>query len=107
MSAATLPAPAFGRRTPVAAAPVRGPAGITALWAMFVGYPLWWCLGLGAMSWFVFAIPMAWALFRAERIRVPRGFGVWLLFLAWVLALSPYKSSLPNASKAVSSRSLL
>jgi hypothetical protein len=85
MSAVTLPAPSFGRRAPVAAAPARRPAGVTALWAMFVGYPLWWCLGLGAMSWFVFAVPMAWALFRAERIRVPRGFGVWLLFLAWVL----------------------
>jgi hypothetical protein len=52
---------------------------------MFIGYPVWWCLGLGAFSWIVFAIPMAWALFRAERIKVPKGFGVWMLFLAWVL----------------------
>ena len=86
MGAAAVPAPTTVRRDPVPAAPRPArPAGTRALWAMFLGYPLWWCLGLGAVSWFLLAVPLAWALFRAERIRVPRGFGVWLLFLAWVL----------------------
>ena len=85
MGAATLPAPSFVRRVPVAAARRRRPAGVTALWAMFIGYPVWWCLGLGAFSWPLLAVPMAWSLFRAERVRMPKGFGVWVLFLAWVL----------------------
>jgi hypothetical protein len=46
-------------------------------------YPLWWVLGLGAFAFIVFAVPMAVDLARRRHLRVPRGFGFWLLFLAW------------------------
>ncbi|WP_157995758.1 O-antigen ligase family protein [Thermomonospora amylolytica] len=55
------------------------------LYALFLGYPLWWALGLTSVIWVLAAFPMAIALARRGRIRVPRGFGLWLLFLLWVL----------------------
>jgi polysaccharide biosynthesis protein PslJ len=83
---AVLPAPPAER--PTVTIPTRRPRrapGTRALLAMFMGYPLWWCLGLGAFSWVLFSLPLAWVLWRSEKIRVPRGFGVWMLFLATVL----------------------
>jgi hypothetical protein len=83
---AVLPAPPAER--PIVDLPTRRPRrapGTTALLAMFMGYPLWWCLGLGAFSWFLFSVPLAWVLWRSEKVRAPRGFGVWLLFLGTVL----------------------
>lgn len=53
----------------------------------FVAYPLAWVIGIGDLIW-----PLAGALAAAtliharHRIEVPRGFGIWLLFLAWMLA---------------------
>lgn len=55
------------------------------LTALLVGYPLWWALGLGTLIVFVLIIPMARYLVRLPGVRVPAGFGLWLLFLAWVL----------------------
>ena len=49
-------------------------------------YPLWWFLGLGALAFVVFAVPMALDLGRRRQLSVPRGFGFWLLFLAWTAA---------------------
>jgi hypothetical protein len=51
---------------------------------MFGLFPIWWALGLSAFVWPLFAVPMALSLLRKD-VRVPRGFGVWLLFLVWVL----------------------
>jgi hypothetical protein len=54
--------------------------------ALFIGFPVWWLLGLGDMIWPVAAVPMALLLIRAgRRVQVPRGFGVWLLFVVWML----------------------
>ena len=47
-------------------------------------YPLWWVLGISKIILFILAIPMLWTLLRRRRLRVPRGFGVYLLFLFWV-----------------------
>jgi hypothetical protein len=51
-------------------------------------YPLWWALGLGVLIFPIAAVPMAVSLLRRviirERVRVPPGFGWWLLFLAAV-----------------------
>ncbi len=55
---------------------------ITAL----VGLPLWWVLGFTQVAFFVLAIPMAVHLLRLRVVQAPRGFGIWLLFLAWLLA---------------------
>ena len=52
-------------------------------WA-FLGLPLWWGVGLDAFIWPILAAPMALALFRMRPLVLPRGFGLWLMFLAWV-----------------------
>jgi hypothetical protein len=59
--------------------------------ALLGGYPLWWALGFGDYIFIVAAIPMAWRMVRWHRslgraIRVPPGFGLWLLFLVFSLA---------------------
>jgi hypothetical protein len=56
------------------------------LTALFTLYPVWWLLGLGTLIFFVLAVPMAVHLVRNRPVAVPRGFGIWVLFLVWVLA---------------------
>jgi hypothetical protein len=51
---------------------------------MLVGWPLWWVLGLGEAVPLLVAIVMAVQLSRRPEVHLPRGFGWWLLFLAWV-----------------------
>lgn len=55
------------------------------LFALFGGYPIWWLLGISEFSCLLFAIPMALQLVRQGRVEVPKGLGVWLLFVFWVL----------------------
>ena len=53
---------------------------------MLAGYPVWWFLGAGALIWPLFSLPMLGRLvMRRRTVRVPRGFGWWLLFLVWML----------------------
>ncbi|GAB3245034.1 O-antigen ligase family protein [Kineosporia babensis] len=54
--------------------------------AAFGGYLAWWLLGLGDGVWILFAVPMLVLLIARGSVRVPPGFGIWLLFLGWVLA---------------------
>src|SRR5918993_145189 len=51
---------------------------------LFVLFPLWWVLGLAAFAIPLAAVPMAALLAVRGRPQVPRGFGVWLLFLVAV-----------------------
>ncbi|MDJ0356118.1 O-antigen ligase family protein [Paenarthrobacter sp. PH39-S1] len=51
----------------------------------FAGFPLWWLLGLGDMAWPVFAAVMVYVLARFSKVKAPRGLGVWLLFMLWML----------------------
>lgn len=53
--------------------------------ALFVGYPFWWIIGLSQVAFIFAAIPMLVQLAGRKVIRVPRGFGVWACFLAWML----------------------
>ncbi|MGW3344971.1 hypothetical protein ACWDA3_16795 [Nonomuraea rubra] len=53
--------------------------------ALLVGYPVWWALGFGGLSVIVLAVPMAVLLWRRRPVRVPRGFGLWVLLLAGYL----------------------
>jgi polysaccharide biosynthesis protein PslJ len=76
------PVPGRQEKAPSRPSPVRGGWPLTIL---FVAFPLWWALGLGAFIWFLVAVPLAAGLFMRGRVRVPRGFGVWLLFLMWML----------------------
>jgi hypothetical protein len=56
------------------------------VYALLVGFPVWWALGIADFMWIFLAFPMAtrmiaWAAHGSRRIRVPPGFGIWLLFL--------------------------
>src|SRR5947199_224934 len=56
-------------------------------YALFAGFPVWWALGLGSFIWPIMAVPMAlWLLARRRDLVVPRGFGLWVLFLVLVVA---------------------
>jgi polysaccharide biosynthesis protein PslJ len=54
--------------------------------ALFVAFPLWWALGISSFICPILATPMALALAIRGRIQVPRGFGIWLLFIFWMAA---------------------
>jgi hypothetical protein len=59
--------------------------------ALIVGWPLWWALGLVGYMAVLMAIPMAWRMYiwtarEGRRIRLPPGFGLWLLFLLVMFA---------------------
>ena len=55
------------------------------LFALFGFYPLWWVLGISEFACLIFAVPMVLHLVRQGRVVVPKGFGVWLLFVFWVV----------------------
>lgn len=71
--------------------PPRG-ASVRSSWAahwplsiLFLGFPLWWALGLRTLMPMFIAVVMADQLLRRRRrLVLPAGFGVWFLFLAWV-----------------------
>jgi hypothetical protein len=59
--------------------------------ALLAGYPLWWALGAADFAVMLLAIPMAlrmlaWRVHGTRRLRLPPGFGIWLLFLLVMLA---------------------
>ncbi|GBC87514.1 hypothetical protein HRbin12_01524 [bacterium HR12] len=61
--------------------------GDRSLWfrLMFLGFPIWWALGIGAFIWPILALPLTFSLLRRSALRIPRGFWLWLLFLLWVV----------------------
>ncbi|MDX6251510.1 MAG: hypothetical protein QOF10_4870 [Kribbellaceae bacterium] len=52
---------------------------------LFLGFPLWWVLGITEFAFFLAAVPMGWSLISRRTMIAPRGFGWWLGFLAVVL----------------------
>lgn len=54
------------------------------LGALLVGYPIWWLLGLGEVSWTLSGVIMAYYIIRFRRRQVPKGFGLVLAFLLWI-----------------------
>jgi O-antigen ligase len=64
--------------------PLLGPSW--PLSALFLGFPIWWALGLGAFIWPLVALPAGVGLVLRGRLRAPPAFGMWLLFLVWALA---------------------
>ena len=52
---------------------------------LFYGFPLWWALGLAHFIFFIASVPMGIELLRRSPVRAPRWFGIWLVFLVWVL----------------------
>lgn len=80
------PRPVTGSRQGLLA---RNPAWPVA--ALLIGYPIWWGLGVADFMWIVLAIPMAcrmvaWVAHGTRRIKVPPGFGIWVLFLIAAIA---------------------
>ncbi|MGI8576929.1 MAG: hypothetical protein ACR2KG_03225 [Nocardioidaceae bacterium] len=55
------------------------------LFALFGGFPIWWVLGIGEFAPLIFSLPMAMHLLRQRHVYAPRGLGVWLLFVVWVV----------------------
>ena len=55
------------------------------LTVLLVGFPLWWVLGMSAFMPLIVAVPMLLQILRRHPIRVPDGFGWWLVFLACVV----------------------
>lgn len=53
---------------------------------LYLGFPLWWALGLAQLIFLVVATAMAVILYRQRPVRVPRGFAIWVLFLVWMAA---------------------
>jgi len=72
-------------RPPAAPTPVLLKPGWP-LAVLFLGFPVWWALGLAQLIFFAMAVAMAVILRKKGSIRVPRGFGLWLLFMVWMLA---------------------
>ena len=67
---------------------------------LFAAYPLWWILGLaGGLIWPLMSVPMLLALVLSGRIRMPRGFGIWLLFMLWMTASA---IELDNSNRLIS-----
>ncbi|GAA3258362.1 hypothetical protein GCM10020216_096860 [Nonomuraea helvata] len=62
---------------------------------LLVGYPVWWALGFGGLSVILLAAPMAMVLWRRRPIRVPRGFGLWLLLIAGYLVSGLMLAEMP------------
>ena len=56
------------------------------LYAAFGLFPLWYVTGFGALMWFFLAVPMTFHLVARSKVRIPRGFGLYLLFFIWMLA---------------------
>jgi hypothetical protein len=58
------------------------------LWVGVAGFPLFWALGVTPILFPLLAIPVGWKLLHGGRVRFPPGFGLWAMFLLWVLASS-------------------
>jgi hypothetical protein len=56
-----------------------------AMYGLIGSLPVWWLLGMGNFIWPLMAIPLAASIIMRRRATIPRGFGIWLLFMAWML----------------------
>jgi polysaccharide biosynthesis protein PslJ len=55
------------------------------LWFFFGGFPVMWVLGLGGFATQIASLPMLACMGTRGRLRAPRGFGFWVLYLVWML----------------------
>ncbi len=70
-------------------AQAEGSVRSTQLYWVFLSYPVFWFIGLPWLWGPMLTIPMLFSLIRnLKEVRIPRYFGIWLLFLAWVLLSS-------------------
>lgn len=55
------------------------------IYGCFLLLPLWWGLGLSGFVVSAAALPLLASLVFRRRIVTPRGFGIWLMFMIWVV----------------------
>ena len=55
------------------------------IWLAVAGFPVMWLMGTTPLVFPLISIPVAISLLRRGRIRVPPGFGIWVMFLIAVL----------------------
>jgi polysaccharide biosynthesis protein PslJ len=55
------------------------------LYGVVLSFPLWWVTGVGYFIWPVLTFPLLLSLLLRRKIHVPPRFGLWLLFLAWMM----------------------
>ncbi|MEU1836588.1 O-antigen ligase family protein [Micromonospora chersina] len=97
---AAAPPPAGTRLPPATVRPKGWSLRLPTAWpliALFVLYPLWWALGVSSFVFVIFAVPMLVQMVRRGPVRVPPGFGIWLLLLLWlVLSAAMLGLTAPN-----------
>ncbi|HET9126331.1 MAG TPA: O-antigen ligase family protein [Solirubrobacteraceae bacterium] len=54
------------------------------LYLLMLAYPVAWALGAGYFIWPVLSLGFVISLLARRRLHLPRGFGIWLLFLIWM-----------------------
>lgn len=74
--------------------------------ALFALFPVWWLLGVGEAAWIALAAVMLGCLLWRGRIRMPRGFAIWLMFLVW-MAVSVIEIDTPDRLLGFVYRALL
>lgn len=52
---------------------------------LFVGFPLWWVLGLSEVIWPFVAVPTLMAMIWRKRAKAPAAIALWFAFSSWVL----------------------
>jgi len=78
------------------------------LTAVFVGYPLWWVLGISNFVAFIAAAIMVSELIRRRRIVLPPAFGWWAMFLlVVVIGVSLLQVNAPGALPETGSGGIL
>jgi polysaccharide biosynthesis protein PslJ len=55
-------------------------------YAIFLGLPLWWLAGFSFFMWPLIVAPIVYPLLRRGELRAPRRFGIWILFVGWMIA---------------------
>ncbi|MGH2944699.1 MAG: O-antigen ligase family protein [Solirubrobacteraceae bacterium] len=58
------------------------------LYALFVALPIWWAMGAAYFIWPLLTFPLFFYFLLRGDVRIPPRFGLWLLFLAWMLLAS-------------------
>ncbi|WP_433477119.1 O-antigen ligase family protein [Spirillospora sp. CA-142024] len=75
-----------GEREAPPATPARKDLPAWPLGLLFIAFPVWWLLGLGAFAAPIAASVMALHLMLRGGTRVPPRFGLWVMFLVWMIA---------------------
>jgi hypothetical protein len=58
------------------------------LYAVILSFPLWWLIGAAYFIWPLLTLPLLLSLLLRRKIHVPPRFGLWILFLVWMLLSS-------------------